>query len=153
MEFGDRIRNGTSIWRSGTGWDADVPISRYVFEVAIESSACYSNLAPLPAVSNLRATNVGRADSDNSSTSTPPSVPPSIPPSLYPRPLQVLSSIVRYVRLHPLTDAVMDSIGGVRYRSGLSPSPSPTRKKANTFNAPSFLLIVTVKPIFAFWLF
>ena len=41
-----------------------------------------------------------------------------------------------------------------------SPPPSPTRKKANTFNAPSlarsvpsFLLIVTVKPIFAFWLF
>ena len=50
----------------GTGWDADVPISRCVSEVT-----CYIR-APHPAVSNLRATKVGGAgDFDNSSNFEP----------------------------------------------------------------------------------
>ena len=133
----------------GTGWDADVPISRCVSEVT-----CY-NPAPHPAVSNLRAAKVGGAgDFDNSSNFGPPVSPWAIPdpdPSKFwlDRPLFSFAFASTYSY----------SIGGVSYRSGglgFLPLLHLRLVKKQTRSTPlrtSFLLIVTVKPIFAFRLF
>ena len=114
----------------GTGWDADVPISRCVSEVT-----CY-NPAPHPAVSNLRAAKVGGAGDFDNSSNFGPSLSLGDP---RPRPLQVLarSSVIFVcvcIHLLVLNRRCQLSVG----RTGLSPPPPPqTRKKANTFNAPS----------------